>query len=482
MFCSLQPRRKKEKPDPGKNVKNSYIKYFLLTSLIIILVISNGYVFAQQSDFIKGTDGSVLDEVEQSGGKYYENGVETDALTIFKTHGFNTIRLKLWHTPSNEFNSLSRVITMARRAKEKGLHFILDIHYSDSWADPQKQIKPAAWADLPFAVLCDSVYSYTSHVITVLKNQQALPDIVQIGNEVSCGMLWNDGKVCGSFDTPEQWEQFGILIKRGIAGVKNSLDEGEQVKIMIHFDNGGNNESCRWFFDHLLAQDVDFDIIGLSYYPWWHGTLSDLEFNLNDLSTRYEKEIIVVESAYPWTLEWGDNTGNIVGNEDQLLPGYPATVEGQTKFLQDILKIIKNTPDDRGKGFVYWSPEWIPGHPGSPWENLALFDFQGEVLESIKVFEENLGVGENIKKNKTLKITPNPFGDEATVTFRLSDRSHVKLLVLNSSGAFVKILVDDTLAKGEYKIKWPTQMLPSGIYSLILNAGTHTETIMANKP
>jgi len=184
----------------------------------------------------------------------------------------------------------------------------------------------AAWKNLTFQVLKDSVYQYTRRVITALKNQNTLPDMVQIGNEITCGMLWDDGRVCGQYDTPQQWTQLAELLNAGIRGVKESLTAGDTVQIMIHIDRGGDNPGSRWFFDHLLAQNVNFDIIGLSYYPWWHGTLSDLEFNTYDLAQRYGKEIVIVETAYPWTLDWYDNTHNIVGDSSQLLGGYPATV------------------------------------------------------------------------------------------------------------------------------------------------------------
>ncbi|NOX86222.1 MAG: cellulase family glycosylhydrolase [Chlorobi bacterium] len=442
-----------------------------LVCLMIVFGLTANILLAQQIEFIKGADGSVLDEVEQSGGIYFEDGIEKEALTIFKEHGFNTIRLKLWHTPENEYNSLPDVLKMAKRAKEKGYRLMLDIHYSDTWADPGHQSKPAAWEGLPFDVLSDSVYQYTKRVIAAFRDQNTLPDMVQIGNEVSCGMLWDDGRICGSFINPQQWEQFGTLLKQGIMGVQNSLDTGEQVKIIIHFDDGGNNFGCQWFFDNLLAQDVDFDIIGLSFYPWWHGTLSDLEFNLNDLSSRYQKDIIVVEGAYPWTLEWADNTTNIVGAEEQLLPGYPATVEGQKQFLQKIMGIIKNTSGNRGKGFVYWSPEWIPGHPGSPWENLALFDFQGEVLESVRVFEDVAAVSEN--KNTSLlfrtKCVPNPFRTSATIEFSLIRQADIFIRVIDPLGVMIKSWDLKGLDPGRHTIEWEASEVPAGVYTCIFS-------------
>ena len=277
---------------------------------------------------------------------------------------------------------------MANRIKTLGLKILLDIHYSDTWADPGHQTKPAAWVNLSFQDLKDSVYQYTFNVITALKNQNTLPEIVQIGNEITCGMLWDDGCVCDQFNSPQQWAQLAELINEGIRGVNESLETGDTVKIMIHIDRGGDNNGSQWFFDHLIEQNVNFDIIGLSYYPWWQGTFSDLEFNINDLAQRYGKEIILVETAYPWTLDWYDNTHNIVGDSSQLLPGYPATVEGQTNFLSDLITLVRNIPDNKGTGLFYWAPEWISVPSlGSPWENVTLFSFTGELLNSISVFD-----------------------------------------------------------------------------------------------
>ena len=448
---------------------------------ILTLICLGQAINAQRVGFIKGADGSVLDEVEQNGGLYYDNGNQTGALEIFKKYGFNLIRLKLWHTPENQFNSLPNVMVMAKRVKDAGLDFMLDIHYSDTWADPAHQTKPAVWDSLPFNILADSVYQYTRRVVTLLKEQGTLPSYIQIGNEISCGMLWNDGRICGQWANDEQWEKFGTLVKSGVQGVKDALTDDEDVSIVIHFDNGGNNMGAQWFFTNLLKQDVDFDIIGLSYYPWWHGTITELQENLNGLATSFQKDIMVVEAAYPWTLEWGDNTDNIIGSEDKLHPGYPATVEGQAIFIKDVMDVIKNTSEDRGKGYIYWSPEWIPGHPGSPWENLALFDFQGEVLESIKVFNDNTGIRNNRSGNNNLHIYPNPFGDEITVRFQLNGNEHVKLMAISNLGGIIDVFVDKTLASGTHEFTWNTRSLPTGIYCIVLISDSGTARTLASK-
>jgi arabinogalactan endo-1,4-beta-galactosidase len=249
----------------------------------------------------------------------------------------------------------------------------------------------------------------------------------QIGNEITCGMLWDDGRVCGPFNSSKQWDRFAELLKAGIAGVQAGMegirtktedtrartvdvptDAGEEhtsagtgdtptgtgpqeiPKIVIHADQGGNRAACIRFFDNLLARGVEFETIGLSFYPWWHGTLDDLEDNLTALARRYGKEILIVETAYPWTLGWHDDTHNIVGLPSHVLDGYPATVDGQKRFLSDLTAVINRTPGGKGLGFIYWEPAAIavPG-AGSAWENMTLFDFGGELLHSIEAISVN---------------------------------------------------------------------------------------------
>jgi arabinogalactan endo-1,4-beta-galactosidase len=337
--------------------------------------------------FIKGADISYLPQIEDNGGVYKMNGFAEDALQIFKDHGFNYIRLRLWHTPQENYNNLEKILYMATRIKNKGLKFLLDFHYSDTWADPGHQTKPAAWQALTFPELKDSVYTYTKNVLNALYNQGTLPDMVQLGNEINSGLLWNDGRVGGSYDS--QWPNLADLLKEGVLGVRESCPDGDSVKIMIHIANAANNSNCRWFYDNLLAQGVNFDIIGLSFYPWWHGTLSQVRSNLNDLAGRYNKDIIIVEMAYPWTLQWFDSQNNMVGSSSQLHSGYPATVTGQAAYLRELIQIIRQTNGERGKGVFYWAPEDI-SVPSllSSWENNTLFDFYGNTLESMNVFKE----------------------------------------------------------------------------------------------
>ncbi len=335
--------------------------------------------------FIFGVDASYMQQIEDAGGLYYQNGAATDGLQIFKDHGINYIRLRLWVAPIIGYNDLNHTLKMAKRVKDLGMNLMIDFHYSDTWADPGKQYKPSAWAGLKGEALQKAVHDYTHQVIAGLKKQGTLPDSVQIGNEITPGMLWDDGRVGGAFDS--NWPQFAALLKAGVSGVQDALSPGEKVGIVLHVDAGGNNATCRWFFDHIVQQQVPFDYIGLSYYPWWHGTLADLQNNLNDLAVRYHKPLLVVETAYPWSLENNDNMGNLVGPQTQLLPEFEASVDGQRRFLLAEMDILKKVPQGLGKGLFYWAADDITSPRfGSVFENAATFDFKGNVLESLKVF------------------------------------------------------------------------------------------------
>jgi arabinogalactan endo-1,4-beta-galactosidase len=452
---------------------------FIIVLLILALTShlhSQNKLTSKNPTFIKGIDVSVLQQIEANGGVFLENGIEKDALQIFEENGLNYIRLRIWHTTAHGYNNLEKTLLMASRVKSSGLKLLLDIHYSDTWADPAHQTKPTAWNNLTFSALKDSVYQYTGNVITALKNQNTLPDIVQIGNEIICGMLWDEGRVCDQFNTPQQWNQLGDLIKESIRGINENIAPEDNVTIMIHIDRGGDNIGSQWFFNNLLAQDVEFDIIGLSYYPWWHGTLSDLESNTIDLANRYEKDIIIVEYAYPWTLEWYDTTHNLVGDSTQLHPGYLATVDGQTNFLSDLIDLVQNIPDNKGLGLFYWTPEWISTYTfGSPWENLTLFNFAGEVLSSISVFNSipsDISVLDELPQSIQLyQNYPNPFNPATSIQYAIDSRQFVSLKVYDVLGNEVVTLVNEEKPAGNYQIDFIATDITSGIYFYKLRAG-----------
>ncbi|MCA9918054.1 MAG: glycosyl hydrolase 53 family protein [Anaerolineales bacterium] len=335
--------------------------------------------------FMRGVDVSFLPMIEQCNGRFTQNHEAVDALAFMAAQGVNFVRLRLWVNPADGANGLEDVLALAQRAHDLDLGLLLDFHFSDTWADPEHQTKPTAWADLPFADLQTAVTNHTRTTLVALHDQGTAPDVIQLGNEITNGFLWPDGRIGPGYE--DNWQQFADLLKAAHVGVAQSFPGADRIPIMIHSHTGGDWETSSWFFDNLLAQNVPFDQIGLSFYPWWHGSLLDLQTNLDGLAARFGKPIVVVETAYPWTLDWADDVHNPVGEAGQLLPGYPASEQGQLTFLWDVRTAVTQLPHNLGAGFFYWAPDAITAPDcGSVWENVALFDFAGEALPGWQAF------------------------------------------------------------------------------------------------
>lgn len=366
---------------------------------------------AMPADFIKGADISTLLEAEQHGAKFYnQNGQQQDAIAILKANGVNTVRLRLWVDPQDAdgntygggSNNLENTIALAKRVKAQGLKLLLDFHYSDFWTDPGKQFKPKAWEKMDYPQLKMAIHDYTRDTIARFKKEGVLPDMVQIGNEINGGMLWPEGKSWGQGGG--EFDRLAGLLTAAIGGLKENLTDGEQVKVMLHLAEGTKNDTFRWWFDEITRRNVPFDIIGLSMYTYWNGPISALKANMDDISKRYNKDVIVVEAAYGYTLDNCDNAENSFQAKEEKDGGYPGTVQGQYDYIHDLMQAVIDVPDQRGKGIFYWEPTWI-AVPGTTWatkagmkyihdewkegnarENQALFDCQGKVLPSVKVF------------------------------------------------------------------------------------------------
>jgi arabinogalactan endo-1,4-beta-galactosidase len=343
----------------------------------------------------RGADLSFEPQEEAAGAHFTDAGAPGSPLQILTNHGLNYVRLRLWVNPPAGYSDLASDLRMAKRIQAAGDKLYLDIHYSDFWADPQHQNIPAAWQGQDLGQLTDTVRTYTSQVIQAFAKQHTPVDMVSIGNEIRNGILWPVGQVNWSADTG--WDNLAALLKAGVAGARAANPPRHQLQVMLHFDEGGNNTDSVRFYDNMVHRGVPFDVIGLSYYPFFHGPVSAMRANVDDLATRYQKPIVIAESQYPWTLAAGDSTGNFVWQTSQLADGYPDTPGGQVSFYNDLLSIIHEIPNHLGAGLFYWEPEWIPGvgwepGAGTPNDNLTLFSFTGQALPSVGLFQSPLRV------------------------------------------------------------------------------------------
>jgi len=324
---------------------------------------------ARAADFAFGADVSFLKQAED-GGKNFKDGTNAGSgLQIFHNHGYNWVRLRLFVEPVTNGlpNNPAYTIAQAQAAKKLHFKFLLDLHYANTWADPAHQPTPAAWAGLSHAERVQTVFTYTRDTIAAFRDAGVLPDMVQIGNEVTQGLLWPDGRL------PDHWDNFARYIYAGINGVDAGRGNGKRPKIMIHVDTGGSREKTKAFFDKLNTYEIPYDVIGLSYYPWWQGSLMELRENLAFAAHEYGRDVVVVETAYHWqpNRETADHA-----------EPFPETPEGQRQFLEALTRVVMDVPDGRGQG-VFW---WEPAVSGSLISR-GFFDNDGNALPVITVFD-----------------------------------------------------------------------------------------------
>ncbi len=348
-------------------------------SLIIFLLAcisctKNDQVYENKAEVpVRAVDLSFLPQMQDAGFNYKDAlGNPVSMLPFLSEKGVNSVRIRLWHTPADQRSSLNEVSTLVQALRAEGFQIWITLHYSDTWADPGHQSKPALWEGHSDATLRDSVANYTTRVVRALE-----PEIIQIGNEINDGFLWPTGR--RSFITGA----FHDLLKAGIEAVRS---ESPETKIMLHY---AGLSGAFEFYEELNS--LDYDIMGLSYYPMWHGSeLNDLRGMGILLKSEFQRDFMVAEFAYPFTLEWADWTNNIVGLPEQLiLPAFPATPEGQKEYVQAIEQLCR---DAQAMGFCYWAPDWVAfdgpeSTNGSPWENQALFDFEGKSTPALNVFD-----------------------------------------------------------------------------------------------
>ena len=365
------------------------------------------------SRFIKGMDLSTLLELKRCGAKYYDHGVERDVLDIIKDYDVDTIRIRLWNDPKSEDgepygagnNDLEETIAIGKKVTDAGFGVLLNFHYSDFWADPGKQIKPKAWANYGADELEKAVYDFTLESLQRVLDAGVNVTMIQVGNELSNGLLWPEGKV-PNYDNIARFVSSGIRACRKI---------NPEIPIMIHLDNGGNNELYVRWFENYIKRGEDFEYIGLSYYPFWHGSLDALEFNMNDIAKRFGKELIIAEVSMGYTMEDYKDYEKLEDSERKgyaTRPAlvekidYPMTIQGQVDFTKDFLNRVSNVVNGLGMGFFWWEPAWIPvpgsgwatpaslkymndpGPCGNEWANQALFDYDGNALPTWEVIRD----------------------------------------------------------------------------------------------
>jgi arabinogalactan endo-1,4-beta-galactosidase len=342
-------------------------KNIIFSSLAALGLFCTAHV-SRADDFAFGADLSFLKQAEDQGKVFKDGTNATPGLQIFRNHNYNWIRLRLFLQPVQEGlpNNLAYTLAMAKDAKKLGYKILLDFHYAQSWADPGKQPTPDQWKNMSHKERVQTVFGYTQTTIATFRDAGVLPDMVQIGNEVAYGILWPDGKV------PEHWDNFADYIRAGIQGVGAGCGNGKRPKIMLH-PGDGNASSTKYFFDKINSYKIRYDVIGFSYYPWWQGSLTDLQANLAFAANEYGKDVMVVETAYYW--QENDETRN------KLHP-YPETPEGQRDFLDAITQAVMNAPNGHGKGVFWWEPA-VTGNLGR-----GFFDDDGNSLPVLGVYDK----------------------------------------------------------------------------------------------
>ena len=366
-------------------------------------------------NYCVGMDVSTLIDLGSEGAKFFDEGKEGELLSILKANGVNSIRVRLWRDPHDENGEsygagtcdLSHALKLGKRIKEAGMHFLLDIHYSDFWCDPNRQIPPKAWQNYSFDQILTAVDAYSEAVLTAFKLNDCMPDMIQVGNEITNGILWDYGKLtCQEDGTCTGYDDLCTILKSAIKGIKKVTD----CPLCIHLERSFDNFRYREYFDNLVSHNVPFDSIGISYYPYYHHGYDEMIANISDMADRYDKDIYVVETSYAFTTKHFDGPGKDLVISEGFRPDgyelpYPLTPEGQTLFVEELLDRLVQVK--KFKGIYYWEPAWIPTpkgtwasygarvymnetckEGGNEWANQCLFDYEGNSLPALKVFRE----------------------------------------------------------------------------------------------
>ncbi|MFN0176207.1 MAG: arabinogalactan endo-beta-1,4-galactanase [Saprospiraceae bacterium] len=436
--------------------------------------------------FYFGADLSYVNEMEDCGVMYMEQGQAKDVYQIFKDHNCNLVRLRLWHTPSwydalntgKRYSNFPEVKKSILRAKAQGMNVLLDFHLSDNWADPSHQVVPAAWLgvvdNLP--LLKDSVYNYISKTLLALNNEGLMPEMVQIGNETNKGILLSPSVDAAGWSL--DWNRNSQLFNRAIEAVRDVENTtGKSVQVAVHIAGPSN---AGWLMEGFWANGVtDFDVIGLSYYWAWHKptSIADVGNIVSELRQDYPgKEVMIFETGYPWTLQWNDNASNII---NEIHPSYaPVSPENQRKWLIDMTQEVINKG---GKGVVYWEPAWLSSPCWTQWgqgshqEHASYFDFQNNLLtdggmDFMAHEYENLVSVKGPSLFAGFKVWPDSGQRVLTIQSDWFSSDNVMLVkLLNRDGTLVAAQVFEQTSGSELQFQIP--VLPVGLYYCVLYEG-----------
>lgn len=373
-----------------------------------------------RDDFAMGVDASMVKTVEENGGVYYnEAGEEQDVFQIMNQNGVNFFRVRIWNTPNNLFGdkygggsvNTAEAISMAKRAQAANMNVMIDLHYSDFWADPSNQRTPTKWVSKDLAGLSFEVEQFTVTTLNAFKNEGVNVQAIQIGNEINNGLLFPVGRLDWA-NAAKSYENIATLLKAGIKGAKAV---NPSIKTVIHLADGGSFDVFNNFFSAMATNNVDYDLIGASYYPYYHGTLEQLKHNLNNSADKFKKPIIIAEMSYGFTVADDPDASHIYNSQMEEKGKYKTSIQGQATAIRDVVNILSEVPENRGLGIFYWEPAWLPvanagwataegqawieyGDANDlanvneftdgkvTWANQALFSYNGRMLPSLKTF------------------------------------------------------------------------------------------------
>ena len=354
-----------------------------IAAAICVLMMSGSATAQAQPSLYLGADMSFVNEMEDCGAVYRKNGKRVDPFKLFAREGANIVRVRIWNDPQwTKYSNLADVRKTISRAKAAGMQVLLNFHYSDTWADGEKQIIPRAWVGLSTDQQAKALYDYTLGILTDLDRDGLMPEMVQVGNETNSELA---GSKKGD---PINWQRNALLFNAGIRAIRDAGARSKiKPRVMLHIAQPEYVEP--WFEAAEAAGVTAYDVIGISYYRKWSNMdLAGLGGVINRVKRRYGKDVILVETAYPLTNGNADKVPNILG-PDTLIPAYPATHKGQRRYLVDLTRLVV---ENGGSGVVYWEPAWIstqcPGGrvQGSAWDNATFFDF-GRGNEALPAFD-----------------------------------------------------------------------------------------------